>query len=279
MNNSFFSTLKEEQGRLDQERLFTASSFAFESFERFFSATGIKKYHWLQHLAFPASCQHMCLAYKSIVLSMYLCPINGDTIYVSRDEINHYAQFRNSNQLTTVLIPISLETLQPIEDGLLLDPTTLQPIDMETINAENKVYVMSPWEVQTMAWFNVADYMNQNGYRLCEVTNIPELYPQIVAYTPEGNMCKVIIKAVSIGEKDDVHEYNVPMGSNFKDLEGYFVYVWFSNVYNTLDFNETYLLRDGGQFSSPIELIPLSEVSSRYPNIHLNISYFDTDEQ
>ena len=141
MNNNFFSTLKEEQGQLDQERLFTASSFAFESFERFFSATGIKKYHWLQHLAFPASCQHMCLAYKSIVLSMYLCPINGDTIYVSRDEINHYAQFRNSNQLTTVLIPISLETLQPIEDGLLLDPTTLQPIDMETINAENKVYV------------------------------------------------------------------------------------------------------------------------------------------
>ena len=279
MANYDTSKWKEEEGKLEPQWLSVAASLAFESFERYFRAAETEEYHWLQHMYFLASDQDLCLAYKSIVLCIYLCPVEGDTINVCRNGIKYTEAFRKENHLIPVLFPISLDTLQPIEDGLLLDASTLQPIDLEKLNAENKERFMSPWEIQTMAWFDVAQYVSQQGFQITEVTNIHELYPQILANTPEGKKCKIIVKAVPVGEKDKQHEFNVPMGANFKDLEGYFVYVWFSNVFNTLDFDETNLLREGGQYSSPIELIPLSEVSDRYPNIHLNISYFDANGQ
>ena len=269
--------LKEKPGRLDNDSIWEATNNAFESYERTFLQEECD-FHWLQHLAMQPCNQHMCFSYKSIVLSVYVAPVKGDVIYVSREELDYYEQFRKENHLTTVLLPVWLDTLKPIKDGLLLDPNTLKPMDLEKTNDENDIYFMTPWEANAMAWFNTHFYLAYNGCRIDQATNVPDCYPQIVATTKEGRQFFCIVNALPIGNEKKDLTLNIMMAEQCRTIDGFFVNMVYSNNYNTLDFNETELLRVGGQWSSNIELVPLSEVSSRYPNIHLNISYFKADE-
>ena len=275
MNDQFLHDLKEKPGRLDDKRLYQASINCINSINNYFSSKEDIYFHWLQSLAIPPFCQHMCFKYKSLVISIYITPVDGDVIYVSREELDYCEPFRKENNLTTALIPVSLDTLMPIKDGVILDPQTLQPMDLEAINIENEVEMMSPWEMSAMSWFDVCECLNQNGYQFLQITNVPGLYPQIVAQSPEGEVCYVIVHGVAIGNKDTEQTLEIHLYSQCKEIKGYFVYLWYSNIWNTLDFNETWLFRQGGQLRSNIELVPLSEVNSKYPNIHLNIVYHD----
>ena len=278
MNDQLLSLLKEKPGRLDDERLFHASVNCIESVSNFFASKEENYFHWLQSMAMPPFCQHMCFNYKSLAVSIFITPVDGDIIYVGREELDYYEPFRKDNNLTTVLIPVSLDTLMPLKDGLLLDPHTLQPMNLDDINRENEIQVMSPWEVSAMSWFDVCEHLNRKGYEFSQLTNVPNLYPQIVARSPEGEWCHVLVHGVAIGNRDTEQTLEIHMYSQCKELKGYFVYLWYSNIWNTLDFDETWLFRQGGQLRNDIELVPLSEVNSKYPNIHLNIVYHDQEE-
>ena len=83
----------------------------------------------------------------------------GAAIYVDRDELAYYEQFRKDNHLTTVLLPVALDTLEPIEDGLFLDPDTLQPVDLDALNEKNNIHTMSGWEANAMACFETCNYI------------------------------------------------------------------------------------------------------------------------
>ena len=278
MNDQFLSILKEKPGRLDNERLLDASLNCIQSINYFFASKEENSFHWLQSVAMPPFYQHMCFNYKSLVLSIFITPVDGDVIYVSREEMDYYEPFRKNNNLTAALIPVSLDTLMPIKEGLLLDPQTLQPMDLETLNMENEVKVMSPWEVSAMSLFEVGEHLNRKGYQFYQFTNVPGLYPQMVVSSSEGERCHVIVHGVAIGNKDTEQTLEIHMYSQCREIKGYFVYLWYSNLWSTLDFNETWLFRQGGQLRNDIELVPLSEVNTKYPNIHLNIVYHDQEE-
>ena len=270
--------LKEISGELDNERLFNASSQSINSIGRSFDSGNDADFVWLQHLALRPCCQHMSFIYKSLAVSVYVAPVYGDTIYVSRDEMAYYKQFRTDNHLTTVLLPVSLETLEPMQEGLFLDPDTLQPVDLEVLNAENKVQTMSQWETTAMAVFEVANYIFQNGYQIVQTTNVPGLFPQIIARASDGSTCFFIVNAVVVGNQNYEQTIDIQMDSNCQDHDGFFINRVYSNKWNTLDFDEVELLRQGGHYSNEIEIIPLSEVENHYPNIHLNIGYYNSEE-
>lgn len=113
----------------------------------------------------------------------------------------------------------------------------------------------------------------QNGYQIICFTNHPGAYPQIEAYKPDGSRCFIITNAVAVGNKDAELTIDVKLASSLQESDGFFVNRVYSNKWNTLDFDEVELLRQGGHYSNEIELIPLSEVNEHWPNIHLNISY------
>ena len=266
--------LKETSAGLDNERLLAASQQSINSIGRTFDITGDDTgFIWLQHMAQRPCCQHMSFVYKSLALSIYIAPIDGDVIYVNREELAYYEQFRKDNNLTTVLLPVRLDTLEAIEDGLFLDPDTLQPVDLDDLNSKNKNAMMSPWEVSAMAVFEVCNFIFQNGYQIKCSTNHPGAYPQIEGYTPSGSKCFIIVNAISVGNKDAAQTIDLQLDPILKDHEGFFVNRVYSNKWSTLDFDEVELLRQGGHFSNEIELIPIAEVESKYPNIHLNLDY------
>lgn len=269
--------LKETPGELDQQRLLQASSLAAGSIGSCYDKGDDADFQWLQHLAQRPCCQHMCFIYKSLAVSIYIAPVDGDIIYVSKDEMNFYEQFRRENNLTSALLPVSLETLAPLEDGLLLDPNTLEPLDLESLNSNNKVHMMSPWEVNAMACFEVGNFLFQKGYQISQTTNVPGLYPQFIAYAPDSSVNYFIINSVAVGNKDSEQTINIQISSKCKEHEGFFVNRVYSNKWNDLNFNEVELLRQGGHYSNEIELIPLSQVEVFYPNIHLNITYFEPE--
>jgi hypothetical protein len=272
------SSLKEAPGRLDAERLKQASVLAAESVVRYYGCGGEESFQWLQHIAAEPFCQHMSFIYKSLAVSIYIAPVHGDTIYVSREEMDLDEQFRKDNNLTTALLPVSLDTLEPLKDGLLLNPDTLEPLNLEKLNEENEVYMMSPWEVHAMACFDVGNYLDRKGYRIYQSNNLPDLYPQLIAGAPDGSIVYIIIHSVAVGNKDSEKTIDVRINSALKDYEGFFINRVYGNWINTGEFNEVELLRQGGHCSNEIELVPLSQVESVYPNIHLNITYFDTEE-
>ena len=266
--------LKETSAGLDNERLLAATQRSIDSIGSTFDSTGDDAvFIWLQHLAQRPCCQHMSFIYKSLALSIYIAPIHGDVIYVNREELAYYEQFRKDNHLTTVLLPVALDTLEPIEDGLFLDPDTLQSVDLEALNEMNDIHTMSSWEANAMACFEVCNYIFQNGYQIICFTNHPGAYPQIEAYKPDGSRCFIITNAVAVGNKDAELTIDVKLASSLQESEGFFVNRVYSNKWNTLDFDEVELLRQGGHYSNEIELIPLSEINEHWPNIHLNISY------
>lgn len=265
--------LKEVVGEFDNERLFKASTQSINSIGRNFDS-GDADFVWLQHLALRPCCQHMSFIYKSLAVSVYIAPVYGDTIYVSRNEMAFYEQFRTDNHLTTVLLPVSLETLEPMQDGLLLNPETLQPVNLDALNAENQVFTMSSWEVTAMAVIDTCNDLFEKGYQFVHTTNAPGVYPQVVAHKPDGSTCYLIINAEATGNKDNEKTIDIQLNETYMDNEGFFINRVYSNKWNTLDFDELELLRQGGHYSNEIEMIPVSEVESLYPNIHLNISYF-----
>ena len=191
-----------------------------------------------------------------------------------RIEKRYYEQFRKDNHLTTLLLPVALDTLEPVEDGLFLDPDTLQPVDLDVLNDKNDIYTMSSWEANAMACFEVCNFIFHNGYQIISSTNHPGAYPQIESYKPDGSKCFIITNSVAVGNKDAEQTIDVNLASSLQECEGFFVNRVYSNKWNTLDFDEVELLRQGGHYSNDIELIPLSEMNNHYPNIHLNISYF-----
>ena len=124
-----------------------------------------------------------------------------------------------------------------------------------------------------MAVFEVCNFIFQNGYQIKCSTNHPGAYPQIEGYTPSGSKCFIIVNAISVGNKDAAQTIDLQLDPILKDHEGFFVNRVYSNKWSTLDFDEVELLRQGGHFSNEIELIPIAEVESKYPNIHLNLDY------
>ena len=83
----------------------------------------------------------------------------------------------------------------------------------------------------------------------------------------------IIVNAISVGNKDAAQTIDLQLDPILKDHEGFFVNRVYSNKWNTLDFDEVELLRQGGHYSNEIELIPIAEVESKCPNIHLNLDY------
>jgi hypothetical protein len=136
---------------------------------------------------------------------------------------------------------------------------------------------MSSWEVNAMACFEVGNFLFQKGYQISQTTNVPSLYPQFIAYAPDGSVNYFIINSVAVGNKDSEQTINIQISSKCKEHEGFFVNRVYSNKWNDLNFNEVELLRQGGHYSNEIELIPLSQVEVFYPNIHLNITYFEPE--
>lgn len=134
--------LEEKPGILGDNNLLIASTRCVGPMANCYASKKENRFHWLQPLAgspYLTCYQHMCFNFKSLTVSVLIAPVDGDVIYVDRNEIkNDFSFYCKDNDMIGALLPVSLETLKPIKEGLLLDPITLQPMDLEFINTKKE---------------------------------------------------------------------------------------------------------------------------------------------
>ena len=136
-----FPVLKEEPGVLSDNNLFVASMYCVGSIVNCYASKKENRFHWQQPLAGSYYCEpHMCFNYKSLKVSVLIVLVDGDVIYVDRITKANNSFYARENDMIAALLPISL-ALKPLKEGLLLDPDTLQPMDLDSINSkkENEV--------------------------------------------------------------------------------------------------------------------------------------------
>jgi hypothetical protein len=135
-----YPILKEQSGRLSDANLFYASRYCVGSIVNCYASKKENRFYWKQSLAESYYCHpHMCFYYKSLKVSVLIAPVDGDVIYVDRITKENNCFYARENDMIAAMLPVSLDTLKPLKEGLLLDPHTLQPMDLESINTQKEM--------------------------------------------------------------------------------------------------------------------------------------------
>lgn len=222
------------------------------------------------------SFNHLSFRYQNkvfaIIFSIY--GIEGvDAAIMPEHEFDALVAECQKNNLTPCVFPVDAVNERPIADGChLLDALTKQPINIDEVVDEQGKEVWSEWEYNIFGILEVVKCLQQYGINIPAVkwVDLLEYQPQLYFWTDDGATPNyVIIRTVPAGLADKEFFINKSIFDNLPDWNGYLADIRVCSQWNTLDFNDTEILRIAPVYRPGFALEPIEEAIKNHEYIKL----------
>lgn len=181
---------------------------------------------WLQTDLLRPAFQHLCFRHRLDVYSI-LIAIQGlitssdGEYFVSRQDYDNLLRESQRNNLIPCILPVSVGTKKPIEDGVhLFHAQTEAPIQLDNGVRHGQV-PMSAWEVNSMGVQIVVQNLRKEGIERISFCDVAGVAPQIW-FEKGGKRNFVIVRTTSAGKSNSLFEIKKSLLSRLADSEGYF---------------------------------------------------------
>lgn len=213
-------------------------SYIFDSalryLNKYFKDLCPNEFRWLQTFPHEIRFQDLCLAYKTHVLSitvgLYLPDgKDGKKYFTNEQQLKNMLRESKENHLTPCLFLLDPDGRRHFDGPNLVDPTTLEPIDLDNIT-DGSNGIMSPWEIRNLGISHACDYIYNLGCTDIKYCDVPNIEPQLY-FTYKGESCFALVRTVLCGDIDKKFVINKNMLANLPGVKGYFIDVRMNSLF------------------------------------------------
>lgn len=251
--------------------------FARDTMNTYFLTLDVKypeDWVWMQIYPQQVRFQHLCVAYKSHVLSILIALYqekDGEAkLYYNNAEYDNLIHECAKYQLTPCIFPINVVDGQPaVEECYLIDARTFQPLDIENLPDDNGG-MMSEWEIHNSGVMLTCNFLAQEGHKEMNYCDVIGVNPQVL-FNNEGETSFVLVRSVPAGLKEQKFVISRKMLKNYENLKGYFMNVEWSVLEGGSVNDQCETLRRRAQLiPSQPALIELDEAISQFDFIEVD---------
>lgn len=283
----------EQEAYLNREHLYLNAKFSFENYDKdfyelnkiaynclnnYFESLGMEYGHgwsWLQTHPQQISFQHLCISYKShvlsIVIGLYRIENGHGKLLVNHQFQENMLRECQKYNLTPCIFVIDCAEGEPCcKEPYLLDARTQEVLDL-TIIKEDNGGVMSEWEINNIGIQCACDYLRKQGVTSISYSDVIGIAPQIW-FEKDGENCYAFVRSIPAGLSKEKYHITTGNLNRFSENKGYFFDVqWNMMLGNNGNFQDKKLFRENNPWNlvHRLDFKPLNEAISEFDFIEI----------
>lgn len=283
----------EQEAYLNREHLYLNAKFSFENYDKdfyelnkiaynclnnYFESLGMEYGHgwsWLQTHPQQISFQHLCISYKShvlsIVIGLYRIENGHGKLLVNHQYQENMLRECQKYNLTPCIFVIDCAEGEPCcKEPYLLDARTQEVLDLTKIKEDNGG-VMSEWEINNIGIQCACDYLRKQGVTSISYSDVIGIAPQIW-FEKDGENCYAFVRSIPAGLSKEKYHITTGNLNRFSENKGYFFDVqWNMMLGNNGDFQDKKLFRENNPWNlvHRLDFKPLNEAISEFDFIEI----------
>jgi hypothetical protein len=284
---------KEQKAYLDREHLYLNAKFSFENYDKdfhelnkiaydcldnYFESLGMEYGHgwsWLQTNPQQISFQHLCISYKSYVLSivigLYWIENGRGKLFVNPQYKDNLLGECQKYNLTPCIFVIDCANGDPLLNApYLLDARTLEPLNLSELKEDNDG-VMSDWEINNIGIQCAYHYLNEQGVAKITYCDVIGITPQLW-FEKDGEKCYAFVRSIPAGLSKEKYHITTGNLNRFSESKGYFFNIQWNMVLGSDgEFQDKQMFREHNPWNlvHKLDFKPLEEAIAEYDFIEI----------
>ena len=253
-------------------------SIAYDNLNHYFASLGMEYGHgwsWLQTYPPQMRFQHLCISYKTYVLSIIVglyreTDGHGQLFVNNKDNENLLRECERYNLTPCIFVVDCADGTPRLSEPYLVDARTHEPLNLAKI-AEDNDGIMSDWEIHNIGIQCACEYLKKQGITIISYSDVIGIHPQIW-FEKDGKRCYALVRSIPAGLHEQKYEITSGQQNRYSEFKGYFFDVhWNMMLGNNGDFRDKRLFREDNPWNlvHRLELKPIEEAIKEYEFIEI----------